>query len=146
MEWYSKMAIGDKRLRSQEVAPGKRMSQSKKQSETYFITDLAAEFGVSLRTLRFYEDRGLLSPRRDGVNRMYDARERSKLSVILKGKQLGFTLSEISGMLKEERGVSSPDLKMSLEQVDDQISYLKNQKAEVEQALRELRKYRQSLV
>lgn len=58
-------------------------------AKTFSIGDLAREFEVSLRTLRFYEDRGLLSPRRVGSSRLYDARE------ILKGKRLGFTLTEI---------------------------------------------------
>lgn len=121
------------------------MSQSEKQSKTYSITNLATEFGISLRALRFYESRGLLSPKRDGMCRIYDARERGKLSVILKGKQLGFTLSEISDMLKEERGASCANLRMSLELINDQISYLENQKAEVDQALKELKQHRQSL-
>src|SRR5688572_31470451 len=69
----------------------------------YTIGDLAREFGVTLRTLRFYEDRGLLSPRRDGTARIYSARDRDRLSVILKGKQLGFTLTEIRAMLAEDR-------------------------------------------
>jgi len=142
------MAPSPKRSRSQEDTTSRQpISQSGKLSETYSITDLANEFGVSLRTLRFYEDRGLLSPKRVGVSRVYTARERSKLSIILKGKQLGFTLSEISDMLKEERGVSnSANLQMSLAQVNDQISYLEAQKVEVCKALKELKKYRQSLV
>ena len=72
--------------------------------KSYTIGDLAREFGVTLRTLRFYEDRGLLSPRREGTARIYDARDRARLSVILKGKQLGFTLTEIRALLAEERG------------------------------------------
>ena len=59
------------------------------------IGDLAREFGVSLRTIWFYEDRGLLSPKRDGSARYYDPHEKARLSLILKGKQLGFTLGEI---------------------------------------------------
>ena len=83
----------------EESAAGRRADRPK----TYTIGDLAREFGVTLRTLRFYEDRGLLSPRREGTARIYDARDRSRLSVILKGKQLGFTLTEIRAMVAEER-------------------------------------------
>src|SRR5215211_7623473 len=97
-------------------------------AKTFTIGDLAREFGVTLRTLRFYEDRGLLSPRREGTARIYDARDRSRLSVILKGKQLGFTLTEIRAMV-----------------VDDQIAHLEQQKVEIEQALLELRTHRASL-
>jgi DNA-binding transcriptional MerR regulator len=113
----------------------------------YTIGDLAREFGVTLRTLRFYEDRGLLSPRRDGTARIYDARDRERLSVILKGKQLGFTLTEIRAMLAEERSANGPamNLKLSLDQVEDQIRHLEQQKLEIEEALRELMSRRASL-
>ena len=60
----------------------------------YLISDLSREFDVTLRALRFYEDRGLLSPRRIGTMRIYSAQDRARLSVILKGKQLGFTLAD----------------------------------------------------
>jgi DNA-binding transcriptional MerR regulator len=116
--------------------------------KTYTIGDLAREFGVTLRTLRFYEDRGLLSPRREGTARIYDARERARLELILKGKQLGFTLVEIRAMLAEDRtgDVPAANLKLSLSQVEDQISHLEQQKVEIEQALSELRTHRASLV
>lgn len=115
--------------------------------KTYTIGDLARDFGVTLRTLRFYEDRGLLSPKRDGAARIYDARDRSRLAVILKGKQLGFTLTEIREMLAEERGEEpGSDLKLSLARVDDQIAHLQNQKQEIEQALAELTAHRDSLL
>src|SRR5919206_1220654 len=83
-------------------------------TKTYTIGDLAREFGVTLRTLRFYEDRGLLSPRRDGTARIYDARDRERLSVILKGKQLGFTLTEIRALLAEERSANGPAMNLRL--------------------------------
>src|ERR687889_490046 len=108
--------------------------------KTYTIGDLAREFGVTLRTLRFYEDRGLLSPRREGTARIYDARDRARLSVILKGKQLGFTLTEIRAMLAEERSGNGAamNLKLSLDQIEDQIRHLEQQKIEIEEALAEL--------
>lgn len=115
--------------------------------KTFTIGDLAREFGVTLRTLRFYEDRGLLSPSREGTTRIYDARDRARLSVILKGKQLGFTLTEIRAMVAEERGGEAPtNLKLSLAQVEDQISHLEQQKAEIEEALIELKAHRDTLV
>lgn len=114
------------------------------EQETYTIADLADEFGVSLRTLRFYESKGLLSPARVGLNRIYSKRDRCKLSAILKGKKLGFTLSEINDMLLEERKgkPETTHLKMSVEKIDEQIRYLELQKADVEQALEKLRDYR----
>ncbi len=116
-------------------------------AKSYTIGDLAREFGVTLRALRFYEDRGLLSPRRDGTARIYDARDRDRLSVILKGKQLGFTLTEIRAMLAEERASDGPsaNLNLTLDQVDDQIRHLKQQKAEIEEALAELKARRSRL-
>jgi DNA-binding transcriptional MerR regulator len=113
----------------------------------YTIGDLAREFGVTLRTLRFYEDRGLLAPRRDGTARIYDARDRERLSVILKGKQLGFTLTEIRAMVAEERSGSGAamNLKLSLDQIEDQIRHLEQQKIEIEEALAELHSRRAGL-
>lgn len=114
--------------------------------KSYTIGDLAREFGVTLRALRFYEDRGLLSPRRDGTARIYDARDRDRLSVILKGKQLGFTLTEIRAMLAEDRiGGPAANLKLSLDQIEDQINHLEQQKEEIELALVELRARRSGL-
>ena len=116
-------------------------------TKLYTIGDLAREFGVTLRTLRFYEDRGLLSPRRDGTARIYDPRERERLSVILKGKQLGFTLTEIRAMVAEERSGGGPgmNLKLSLDQIEDQIQHLEQQKKEIEAALAELQARRAGL-
>lgn len=66
---------------------------------SYSIGDLAREFDVTPRTIRFYEDRGLLSPRRKGQNRVYTARDRTRLKLILRGKRLGFSIQEISEIL-----------------------------------------------
>lgn len=60
----------------------------------YSITDLAREFDITTRTIRFYEDQGLLSPRREGQKRLYTARDRTLLKLILRGKRLGFSLAE----------------------------------------------------
>lgn len=70
-----------------------------KSDQTYTISELSREFGVTPRALRFYEDKGLLSPRREGLNRIYGARERGRLQLILRGKRLGFPLTEIRGVL-----------------------------------------------
>jgi DNA-binding transcriptional MerR regulator len=116
--------------------------------KTYTIGDLAREFGVTLRLMRFYELRGLLSPQRDGTARIYTKRDRERLAVILKGKRLGFTLTEIRAMLVEDRSGEAPtvDLKLSIAQIDDQIAHLEQQKAEIEEALVELKGHRVSLV
>ncbi len=66
---------------------------------TYSISELAREFGVTPRALRFYEDKGLLSPGRDGVNRVFTHRDRGRLKLILQGKRVGFSLIEIKELL-----------------------------------------------
>lgn len=63
-------------------------------AQSYSIRELAREFGVTARTLRFYEDKGLLSPARDGQTRRYSDRDRTRLRLALRGKRLGFTLEE----------------------------------------------------
>ena len=96
---------------------------------------------ISLRTLRFYEDRGLITPRRSGTTRLYDEVARQRLSTILRGKSMGFTLTEIRAMLVAEgSGKSVTDLKLSKAQIDEQLKYLKRQKAEFETAITELKK------
>ncbi len=62
---------------------------------TYSITDLANEFSVTTRAIRFYEDQGLLNPQRDGRRRVYSRRDRTRLKLILRGKRLGMTLGEV---------------------------------------------------
>ena len=61
---------------------------------SYSIGDLAAEFGVTTRTIRFYEEKGLLNPRREGTHRIYAPADRTKLRLILRGKRLGLSLEE----------------------------------------------------
>ncbi len=77
--------------RSAAAAPGARA--------TYSISDLAREFALTTRAIRFYEDCGLLAPRRDKRTRVYGERERVRLKLILRGKRLGLALSEIGELL-----------------------------------------------
>ena len=64
--------------------------------EFFTISDLAKEFDVTTRTIRFYEDQNLIAPLREGTRRLFRARDRTRLKLILRGKRLGFTLAEIS--------------------------------------------------
>ena len=66
---------------------------------TYSIRQLCREFGATARALRFYEDKGLLTPARKGQTRVYDARDRARLKLILRGRRIGFTLQEIQDMM-----------------------------------------------
>jgi DNA-binding transcriptional MerR regulator len=112
----------------------------------FTISDLARDFDVTLRTLRFYESRGLLAPARSGMTRIYSSRDRARLALILKGKQLGFTLVEIRAMLanEEKKGeaaegsASVGGLQLSHEQVAEQLELLRSQRKEIEEAIAEL--------
>jgi DNA-binding transcriptional MerR regulator len=110
--------------------------------DTYSIGTLAREFNVTLRALRFYESKGLLKPRREGSLRLYSASDRENLAQILKGKQLGFTLTEIRGLIASEDTETSaaPRLKLSREQCVEQIKLLERQRKDIEDAIAELRR------
>ena len=108
--------------------------------DLFTIGDLAREFGVTLRALRFYEDKGLLRPARDGLTRLYSAQDREHLKLILKGKRLGFTLVEISDMIATHGDDTGPRLAMSAETVREQIAHLERQRVEIDEALVELRR------
>ncbi len=107
----------------------------------YTITELADEFGITLRALRFYDGRGLLSPRREGRKRLFSAADRDRLALILKGKKLGFTLAEISQMVEAQSGhASGRDLNLTAEKCLAQIAYFEKQMREASEALTELRR------
>lgn len=102
---------GARASRSRELAP-RRAEEAHAGSWT--IGEMAQDFGVTMRAIRFYEDRGLLQPRRDGRARCYGPRDRLRLRMILEGKELGFTLSEIKDILaSRERKPGARDLRMA---------------------------------
>jgi DNA-binding transcriptional MerR regulator len=102
------------------------------------IGEMARAFNVSQRTLRFYEDRGLLTPRRDGSARLYGESERRKLALILRGKRLGFTLTEIIGFV-DGKGAPEGALALDQEQIAQQIAHLQRQRDGLDAAIAELR-------
>ncbi|MBV1700703.1 MAG: MerR family DNA-binding transcriptional regulator [Hyphomicrobiales bacterium] len=108
---------------------------------SFTIGDLAREFAVSLRALRFYEDRGLLTPQRRGTSRLFSSKDRLRLQMILKGKELGFTLSEISEMLAFEvdDGIAAARLDLKPDQILSQIDHLERQRSDLDRAIRELK-------
>jgi DNA-binding transcriptional MerR regulator len=103
------------------------------------IGEMASQFSVSLRTLRFYEDRKLLRPRRDGNMRIYGAGDRMRLRMILKGKQLGFTLTEISELIGAQDSSEDFEQKLQPQQIVTQIDHLERQRQEIEGAISRLR-------
>jgi DNA-binding transcriptional MerR regulator len=123
------------------------MSNSPDDKNTNWSTigDIARDFDVTLRTLRFYEARGLLSPRREGMNRFYSEQDRSRLALILKGKKLGFTLTEIRAMVAQS-AENKQGLKLSLGQIEEQLKLLRTQLSECEAAIAELEERRAQLV
>jgi DNA-binding transcriptional MerR regulator len=107
---------------------------------TFTIGDLSREFGVTLRTLRFYEDRQLLNPERKGHNRLYSRRDRARLKLVLMGKKVGFSLTDIRDMLDlyDLKDGQVTQLKVALDKFTRQITLLRQQKQDVEQAIDEL--------
>src|SRR5215813_9103661 len=81
------------------AAPSAKTPAARDNLRIYSIAELAREFAVTPRTIRFYEDEGLIKPRRQGLTRLYSSGDRTRLSWILRGKRLGFSLAEIKELL-----------------------------------------------
>lgn len=110
-------------------------------SETYTITDLATEFGVTPRTIRFYEDKNLLHPERQGLNRVFSRRDRARLQLILRGKRLGFSLAIIREMLDlYDLGDGQVEqLRVTLKRSQERLAELETQRRDIHDAIRELK-------
>jgi DNA-binding transcriptional MerR regulator len=109
-------------------------------NRTYTIRQLCQEFECTARALRFYEDRGLLAPARDGQNRIYSHRDRGRLQLILGGKRLGLSLAEIGELLdlySLDDGGQQQAAK-SLPKFKERISALERQKLDIDNAIAEL--------
>ena len=109
--------------------------------KTYTISELAREFQVTPRALRFYEDKDLLHPARDGLNRVYSSKDRARLKLILQGKRVGFSLVDIREILDlYTLEGHQAQLKLSLRKSREQIRNLEKQREDIEDALEMLRK------
>ncbi len=109
-------------------------------TQTYSISDLAAEFDVTTRSIRFYEDKGLLSPLRKGTTRVYSNQDRIKLKLILRGKRLGLSLDEareIIEMYNPQEG-NATQLTALLERIRSRKARLHQQLVELNKMLTEL--------
>ena len=104
------------------------------------IGEMAREFGVTLRTLRFYEDKGLLQPKREGQSRLYTRRDRARLKLILLGRKVGFSLREVKQMidLYDPSGSNAKQYKLALEKSEKQLARLQKQRALIDEAIDEL--------
>ena len=110
--------------------------------ELFGIAELCAEYGITLRTIRFYEDKGLLSPRRINGTRVYSRKDRARLALILRSKAIGASLEEIKHYL-DLYGTHGEgrvqQLKYALERTDAAIAELEQRRAHIDATLAELR-------
>lgn len=109
----------------------------------FSITDLCAEFSVTPRALRFYEDEGLIGPERRGTQRIYSHRDRARLAWILRGKRVGFSLAEIKEMIDlydvgDGRRVQK---QVTLERCRERIRLLEDQKRDIDAHIDELQQF-----
>ena len=106
------------------------------------IGDLASQFGITLRALRFYEDRGLISPQRNGTTRLYDYRDRARLKLILLGRKVGFSLREVKQLLDlyNPTGSNSAQLRATLDKTAKQQQKLIAQRNAIDEAIAEVQK------
>jgi DNA-binding transcriptional MerR regulator len=124
-----------------EKAAVSRGAAAKADERHFTIRDLADEFGCTHRTIRFYEDQGLLKPRREGLARIFSHRDRARLSLILRGRRLGFSIAEIAEMLNlyDADPGHVRQLKLALEKGRARLAQLERQRADIETAIAELR-------
>ena len=108
--------------------------------DVFTIRDLAREFSVSARTLRFYEEKGLINPKRRGEQRLYSRRDRARLAYVLAGKQVGFSLEEVREMLDlyDLGDGQVTQLKVALAKFGERIERLEKQKTDIDRVVAEL--------
>ena len=108
--------------------------------DLFTIRDLTKEFALSARTLRFYEEKGLLDPTRRGEQRLYSRRDRARLAYVLAGKAVGFSLEEVREMLDlyDLGDGQVTQLKVALTKFAERIERLERQKAEIDRVVAEL--------
>lgn len=112
--------------------------------DLFAIADLAREFGISTRAIRFYEAKGLLTPERVGATRVFRRRDRARLMLILRGKRLGFSLRDISEYLSlyDADRTQTTQVQRLVEMVDRRLVLLENQMTDLQTTLGELREIR----
>ncbi|MEQ5776527.1 MULTISPECIES: MerR family DNA-binding transcriptional regulator [unclassified Thalassospira] len=109
-------------------------------TDSFSITDLAREFDVTTRTIRFYEDQGLIAPQRQGQTRIYGQRDRVRLRLIMRGKRLGFALKEIRDLLDlyETDRSEITQLTILINKIDERRDALRKQRDDINATIDEL--------
>lgn len=107
--------------------------------DLFAIADLAREFGISTRAIRFYEAKGLLAPERVGATRIFRRRDRARLILILRGKRLGFSLRDISDYLSLYDADRSQQVNLLTAKVDERLASLEAQLVDLQTTISELR-------
>jgi DNA-binding transcriptional MerR regulator len=123
-----------------EAVPSNDDAVSETQDEYTRIGEMAKTFGVTLRTLRFYEDKGLISPKRDGSTRLYTRRDKAKLKLILLGRKVGFSLRDVKQImdLYDPNGANTKQLRLTLDKSEKQLARLQKQRAAIDEAIGDL--------
>ncbi|MDB5682883.1 MAG: MerR family transcriptional regulator [Sphingomonas bacterium] len=118
------------------------------ESARFTISDLAQEFGVTARALRFYEDEKLIAPTRIGTARIYSRRDRARLAWILRGKRVGFSLSDIREMidLYDVGDARRTQRKLTIDKCRSRIAMLQAQRLDIEAAIAELEAFTEVLI
>lgn len=120
----------------------RKRGKSESSTDTFFtITELARELGVTPRTIRFYEDKDLLSPKRAGNIRIYTKRDRARMVVIQRGKRLGFSLRDIKEYLDlyDMDPTQVEQMRMLLDRVKSRMDLLERQRLALEETIAELK-------
>ena len=124
-----------------ETATGISMATTSTESQTtYTISDLANEFAVTTRTIRFYEAEGMISPERDGQRRIFSGRDRTRLKLILRGKRIGFTLAEIRDIIDmyDSHPGEAGQLRHLVDRIERQRTELETRRSVIDTTLADL--------
>jgi DNA-binding transcriptional MerR regulator len=112
-------------------------------TSTYAISDLAREFAITPRTIRFWEDQGILAPQRDGSKRVFTRRDRARLKMALRGKRLGLSLADIKDLIGmyESTEDETPQLLECLRVIEKRRAALQQQREDIEAMLAEIAQF-----
>lgn len=116
------------------------MSAVEKTRKTYTIAELAKEFGITHRTIRYYEEQGLIAPQRQGQERVYSDKDRVALVLVLRGKRIGFSLAECRNLIElyDPQEGNKKQLNIMLEKISERRAALEQQMLDIQKIQQEL--------